>query len=104
MIDPVDGRYFPLSAFGQEALEVAFGEGLWTLSKVKDEAISQKAIAILAKLKPSDASWQQVVEKVMDGSENEAVRVEWLRWLRIQNSDKFIDCLLYTSPSPRDRG
>ncbi|MBT3480088.1 MAG: c-type cytochrome [Opitutales bacterium] len=91
VIDPVDGRYFPLSAFGQEALEVAFGEGLWTLSKVKDEAISQKAIAILAKLKPSDASWQQVVEKVMDGSENEAIRVEWLRWLRIQNSDKFIE-------------
>ncbi|MCP4785354.1 MAG: c-type cytochrome [Fuerstiella sp.] len=90
VLDPVDGRHFPLPAFGREVLEVAFGEGLWTLSKEKDDAISQKAIAILATLKPSAARWQQVAKRVMDQSESEAVRGEWLRWLRLQDSDRFV--------------
>lgn len=90
VLDPVDGRYFPVPAFGHEALEVAFGEGLWKLSKDKDEAISKKAIAILSSLKPSNARWQQVVEIVMDSGKTEAVRAEWLRWLRLQDSGKFI--------------
>ena len=29
--------------------------------------------------------------------------VEWMKELRIKNRDKDIICLLYTSPSPRDR-
>ena len=90
VLDPVDGRHFPLPGFGQETLKVAFGEGLWTLSKDQDDVISQKAIAILASLKASDARWQQVAERVVDEKESEAVRSEWLRWLRLQNSGKFI--------------
>ncbi|MCP5043691.1 MAG: hypothetical protein GY944_21900, partial [bacterium] len=54
-LDPVDGRYFPVSANPPSSLEVAFGAGLWKLSKATDTVISQKAIAILAKLKPSAA-------------------------------------------------
>ncbi len=90
VLDPVDGRYFPLPAWRPETLEVAFGEGLWTLAKDKDEAISRKAIAILARLKPSEARWRQVADKVMNESESEAVRSQWLRWLRLQDSEGFV--------------
>ena len=89
-LDPVDGRHFPLPAFSQETLDVAFGDGLWVLAKDRDEVISQKAIAILARLKPSEARLQQVVEKVMNEGESDAVRAEWLRWLRLQDSQKFV--------------
>lgn len=89
VLDPVDGRHFPVPAFGHEALKVAFGEGLWRLSKDKNEAISKKAIEILSSLKPSDARWQQVVKIVMDPGKAEAVRAEWLCWLRLQDSGKF---------------
>lgn len=90
VLDPVDGRHFPLPAFGQEALEVAFGEGLWNLAEDGDEAISRKAIAILAKLKPSGSRWTQVAERIGNEDESEIVRSEWLRWLRLQDSSRFV--------------
>ncbi|MCP5044516.1 MAG: c-type cytochrome, partial [bacterium] len=89
-LDPVDGRYFPVSANAPSSLEVAFGAGLWKLSKATDTVISQKAIAILAKLKPSAARWQEVVAKLGDESASATVRVEWLRWLWLQDAEKSI--------------
>jgi quinoprotein glucose dehydrogenase len=100
VFDPVDGRFFPVPAAASPLHQVAFGEGLWRLGEDPDPIIAQKAIGVLSALRPSEEQWTQVADRVADGREAPHVRANWLRWMRLQDRERFAPLGMASLSSP----
>ena len=90
-LDPIDGRYFPVSRGNLDAFNAAISPEIWSLANDTDEKVSQRAIAVLQGINPNQAQRDQVASFVLDERQRSAVRKEWLRWLRKR------DLTLFTS-------
>lgn len=86
MLDPVDGRYFPLNEGRRAALRNAIGANLWTLTGSKDDKVSQLAITLLKRIQPTAEEKERANRYVLDENQQESIRVGWLDWL--QHSDR----------------
>lgn len=86
MLDPVDGRYFPVTKGSNAALRNAIGADVWALAGSEQEKISQLAIEVLKLIQPTAAEQRRVLQTVLDENQGVSIRVGWLGWL--QNSDR----------------
>ncbi|MCH1493630.1 MAG: HEAT repeat domain-containing protein, partial [Rubripirellula sp.] len=102
MLDPVDGRYFPVEQGSEAALRDAIGPELWKLAGSEDKKISELAIAVLGKSSPSELETQAVLQTILDESQSNSMRIGWLSWLQVVDSEQFavIGPRLLASSSP----
>ena len=82
MLDPIDGRYFPVIAGNMDALKEAIGPEIWALANVADNNISRQAIAVLQSINPDREKLDQVSDLILDETQRSDLRKKWLRWLR----------------------
>jgi quinoprotein glucose dehydrogenase len=87
--DPVDGRHFPVSAGDPDALRTVIGSEIWALTEATDATLAERAIALLKRIDPTDDELAAVVARIGDAQRPEAVRVQWLKWLRGQDMTRF---------------
>ena len=81
-LDPIDGRYFPVSAGDMGALNAAIGPEIWALANDTEAKISRQAIAVLQRINPDKAKLNQAADFVLDEKQRNVLRKEWLRLLR----------------------
>lgn len=86
MLDPVDGRHFPVPAFSAEDLETALAPHLWTLVGDRDIVIAQRAIALYARMKADDQGIARGSAAILDESVALPLRLAWFQWLQKQHS------------------
>lgn len=81
LLDPIDGRYFPVLAGDMDALKEAIGPEIWALANDADNNISRQAIAVLQSINPDRAKLDQVSDLILDETQRSDLRKGWLRWL-----------------------
>jgi putative membrane-bound dehydrogenase-like protein len=106
VIDPVDGRHFPVTAFDKKILDEGFGEKtVISLTDDEDIAIARRAIIIFAEMPTSAANWSRAVGHLQDENLDETLREEWMNCLKRQSPEKFVkvavDCLASKSAMVR---
>jgi putative heme-binding domain-containing protein len=89
LLDPVDGRHFPVAQGSPGALRNVIGPDVWALAGGEDDKISQLAIALLGRIEPTAGEKQQVLQTVLDENQRETIRVRWLDWLQTKDRDGF---------------
>lgn len=98
IIDPVDGRHFPVPAHDRKILENGFSQQAVSALTVDDDiTVAKRAILIFSKMPLSAESVTRAVAHILDEKLDETVREVWIGWLRQQDPKKFvevsIDCL-----------
>ncbi|MFT5129431.1 MAG: quinoprotein glucose dehydrogenase, partial [Rhodothermales bacterium] len=88
-LDPVDGRYFPVSAGDPSALKAVVGMPIWRLTQETNPAVSERAIALLKRIPPSPEELERVTALTLDRQRPNGIRIGWLQWLRAQAPEQF---------------
>ena len=102
-LDPVDGRYFPISAFAAEDMAAAFLPYVEKLIYDENAEVAERAIRLLADVPEANGFNERAAEHVLDESMPVKLRLAWLRLLQTQSLELLDGVAVEALSSPVSR-